>query len=204
MKLDILNENQSIMLPKLAIFDDFYLVGGTAIALQIGHRQSIDFDLFTNNDFQNSKIIEKLGNIGLSVSNILVDEVNQIQLIADSVKLTFLKFPFALEGVKNSEIGLKMPSLLYLSAMKAHTLGRRGKWKDYVDLYELLHIFSILEISGKTEQIFKNEYNAKLFFTQLGYFEDLDRSESVVFMPNFEKSDDEIRDFLLKKSIEIE
>ena len=64
MHLEVLNSNQNKLLPYLISFKrSFYLVGGTATALHIGYRQSIDFDLFTISSLKKSRIIQKLNNI---------------------------------------------------------------------------------------------------------------------------------------------
>jgi hypothetical protein len=73
-----------------------------------------------------------------------------------------------------------MPDLLTLAAMKFYAMGRRAKWKDYIDIYFLLNNhFSIEEVSKKAKQLFEGGYSEKLFRQQLSYFEDIDYSEPV-------------------------
>ncbi|KKP85746.1 MAG: hypothetical protein UR89_C0043G0001, partial [Candidatus Roizmanbacteria bacterium GW2011_GWA2_35_8] len=91
--------------------------------------------------------------------------------------------------------------ILTLGAMKAFALGRRAKWKDYVDLYFIFQKYSFQELIDKTNLIFKSEFNEKLFRTQLGYFEDIDHSEEIKYMTGFEKKDEEIKLFLEKISL---
>lgn len=85
--------------------------------------------------------------------------------------------------------------------MKAFALGRRAKWKDYVDLYFIFQKYSFQDLIGKTNLIFKSEFNEKLFRTQLGYFEDIDHSEEIEYLSGFEKNDDDIKIFLEKISL---
>ena len=67
--------------------------------------------------------------------------------------------------------------------MKAYALGRRSKWKDYVDLYFLLNNeFSISEISSCATQLYGDLFSEKLFRSQLCFFDDIDYSESVDFI----------------------
>ena len=85
--------------------------------------------------------------------------------------------------------------------MKSFALGRRAKWKDYVDLYFIFQKHSFQELMDKTNSIFKTEFNEKLFRIQLAYFEDIDYSEKINYMKGFEKKDDDIKQFLEKISL---
>lgn len=84
--------------------------------------------------------------------------------------------------------------------MKSFALGRRAKWKDYVDLYFIFQKHSFKELMDKTNNIFKTEFNEKLFRTQLAYFEDIDYSEKIDYIKGFEKEDEEIKKYLEKIS----
>ena len=97
-----------------------------------------------------------------------------------------------------------MPSLLSLSAMKAFALGRRAKWKDYVDLYFILNgYFDVKDISIEADRIFGQLFSEKLFYAQLAFHKDLDYSEPVEYMPGFEVEEQVIKDFLIDKSLNI-
>ena len=86
--------------------------------------------------------------------------------------------------------------------MKAFALGRRAKWKDYVDLYFIMRdYYSISEIIKKANQIFKKEFNEKIFRTQLAYFKDIDYSEAVIFMPGLEVNEEKIKQELIASCI---
>ncbi|MFN8256680.1 MAG: hypothetical protein U0W24_13365 [Bacteroidales bacterium] len=121
------------MLPFLSGFKgEFYLVGRTAIALHIGHRRSIDFDLFKEKNLNIKKILEKLSET--SFQYIITRRVfEQLNLVINNVKLTFFQYPYSILSNCEFEKTLKLPDLLTLAAMKAFAPGRRAKWKDYVD-----------------------------------------------------------------------
>ena len=74
---------------------------------------------------------------------------------------------------------ISMPSLLDLGAMKAFAMGKRSKWKDYVDMYFLLQRYSLNDISNRSSELFKAMFNKKLFRAQLKYFDDLNYDETV-------------------------
>jgi hypothetical protein len=191
------------MLPFIAQFRrSFYLVGGTAIALHVGHRRSIDFDLFRPSLFKKSQVKQKIMQAPYSKSSIFED-VGQLHFYVNDVKITFFTYPYLVEHpVKLGNI-ISMPTLLSLAAMKAFALGRRAKWKDYVDLYFLIkHFFSVDEISAEAERIFKEMFSDSLFRKQLAFHKDIDYSEAVEYMPGFSIPNDEIKAFLVEKSLE--
>jgi len=136
---EILTEEQIRSLPLLKSFSkDFGLVGGTAVALHIGHRRSIDFDLFTDKEFKNSSI-RKMIQKNFKIDNVIVDKLDEFSIIIKGVKFTFFHYPYKLSFSKKFNDIIKLPDLLTLAAMKAYTLGRRAKWKDYVDLYFIIN-----------------------------------------------------------------
>ena len=96
-----------------------------------------------------------------------------------------------------------MPNLLDLSAMKAYALGRRSKWKDYVDLYFILKdYFTIKQISDRTTDLFGQLFSEKLFRAQLSYFDDIDYSEAIEYLVQ-PIHVDEIKTFLIDKATDI-
>lgn len=139
---EILNNHQLQLLPLMAKFKrEYYLVGGTAIALHIGHRRSIDFDLFKQAPINHKRNLDKIisSEFSYAVTRRVYDQMN---LIVNDVKITFFQYPFDIITSQSYKQFFRMPSLLQLAAMKAYALGRRSKWKDYVDLY-FLFIFPI-------------------------------------------------------------
>ncbi len=197
---NILDKRQFELLQLIKIYSrNFYLVGGTAIALQIGHRRSIDFDLFSEKEIKSQNIKNNLRKNNLKYA-ILFEDSEQLHIILNEVKITFFHYPFNItSSVKYNNI-IKMPDLLTLSAMKAFALGGRNKWKDYVDLFFLLNKFNLNEVSLKACEIFGESFNPKLFRQQLAYFDDINYSEKVEYMisPIQEK---EIKEFLTEVAL---
>ncbi len=195
--LNILTENQLDLLPLISQFKrEYYLVSGTAIALQIGHRESIDFDLFKEKALRKSDIFSK---IRTKTKNIAhgYEDYNQLNLVVNSVKFTFFQYPYQIPRDVELKGIIKMPDLLTLAAMKAFESGKRAKWKDYVDLYFLLkYHFTINEISKNATEIFIVEFSEKLFKMQLGFFKGINYDEEVTFLIANPPSEVEIKDFL--------
>ena len=203
MHKEILTKEQSNLLPLIKIFfKDFGLVGGTAIGLYIGHRESIDFDLFTFDKFSNYSIKKALDNQNIAISNVFVNKKGEYTFLAGGVKFTFFKFPYQIQFINSFENIIHLPDLLTLASMKAFALGRRAKWKDYVDLYFMLKShYSIKEITIKSLEIFGKEFNEKIFRSQLSYFKDVDYSEQVIYKDGFAVSDEEIKKTLMEFSL---
>ena len=203
MHSEILNDKQKQLLPLLSQFRrEYYLVGGTAVALHIGHRRSIDFDLFKLSAINHKRNLEK---ISASPFEHLVTRrvTEQMNLIINDVKVTFFQYPFSVTPTDRYDNYFRLPSLLQLAAMKAYALGRRSKWKDYVDLYYLLsNHFTIPEISSAATKLFGELYSEKMFRSQLCYFDDVDYTEIVDYLTPNPPTDEEIKRKLTEISLQ--
>lgn len=199
---EILTKEQRSLLPLVAKFKhDFGLVGGTAIALHIGHRESIDFDMFSPDEFSNANIRAVFKRARKTIE-VLRADTGQFTFVVDGVHVTFFCYPYPIKYVKSLDAFARIPTLLTLAAMKAFALGKRSKWKDYVDLYFILKDFhTIGEISVEAEELFAGEFNGKLFRQQLSYFDDINYSESVVFKQGFEVPDEKIKRAITEYSL---
>lgn len=198
---EILTNEQLELLPLVKLFSEsFYMVEGTAIALFLGHRRSVDFDLFTNR-LDPFYVKNKLVNSSFNVENTIFESNLQLHFIINTVKFSFVEFPFRVSHPVWFKNIISMPELLDLAAMKAYALGSRAKWKDYVDFYFLLkYKFTIDKIARRATEIFGNYFNQKLFLEQLAYFEDIDYSETIEFTGEA-PSDEEIKKFLTEISL---
>ncbi|HPR32422.1 MAG TPA: nucleotidyl transferase AbiEii/AbiGii toxin family protein [Prolixibacteraceae bacterium] len=203
MHKEILNPDQLLLLDFVRQFKkEYFLVGGTAIALYIGHRRSIDFDLFKFQAIKPRSIIEKISVSGFPY--VVTRRVNeQLNVTINNVKFTFYQYPFKIAANQTWENIVRMPALLDLAAMKAYALGNRSKWKDYVDMYFLLKDhFSVEQISLQANMLYGQLFSKKLFIAQLSYFKDINYSEPVEFLCP-EVPDNEIKEFLIEKAIDI-
>jgi len=203
MHKEILSENQLELLPLVRQFiREYYLVGGTAVGLHLGHRRSIDFDLFKSGTIHPKNIISKISsfNFSYTITRRVTEQMNVTIL---DVKFTFFQYPFDIDAKSRFEDYLRLPELIDLAAMKAYALGRRSKWKDYVDLWYILkNRYSVEQISGRAGEIYSQLFSEKLFRAQLAYFQDIDYSEPVEYLiPAV--PEDEIKQFLIDKATDI-
>ena len=203
MHSEILNDRQVELLPLMAQFRrEYYLVGGTAIALYLGHRRSIDFDLFKPSTINHKRNLDKIA-AAPSPHTVTRRVAEQMNLIVNDVKVTFFQYPFPVEPTAKFETYFRLPSLIQLAAMKAYALGRRSKWKDYVDLYFLLRDhFTIAEITACATRLFGELFSEKMFRSQLCYFDDVDYTEAVDWLIPNPPTDDEIKQALTEIAVQ--
>jgi len=123
---------------------DTYLAGGTAVAVYLNHRVSIDIDLFTEKDFYSGPVISFIGqNHTIEVTN--VAERDTLLAIVDDVKLSLFKYPYPLVKplVTNKVSGIPLASPEDIAAMKVVAIAQRGIAKDFVDLMALMLAYEI-------------------------------------------------------------
>ena len=153
------------------LFSEFNLVGGTSLALQLGHRNSIDIDLFGNQDINQILFEEKIreyGKVEISQSskNILITKINDVKVDFVNYKYPLLKEFLVIDTIR-------MLSTQDIAAMKLNAIMGRGSRKDFIDLYFLLNEFSMKEILNFYTQKF-NDGSIFLVQKSLTYFQDAD------------------------------
>ena len=158
-------------LPELS---GFYLVGGTSLALQLGHRNSIDIDLFTHGDFDDNAIIELLR------SNYKTEEIfrrkNTIITLLDNIKTDFIKYDYPLISAPITEEGITYLSKEDIGAMKLHAIIQSGKrLKDFIDIYFLLQHFTMDQLIGFFVKKYSHS-NPLIALKAVTYFDDIDEN----------------------------
>ncbi len=160
---------------------NFYLAGGTALAMQIGHRQSIDFDFFTPDNFDTREIIHKLSSIGKF--ELFNESGNTINGALNNVRISFFsdKYPLIENTLDINYIRIANP--LDISVMKLEAISGRGSKKDFVDLYYILNIFPLNKLFEKYRQKYKLEIsNNYHLMKSLIYFEDAEQQPMPVMI----------------------
>jgi predicted nucleotidyltransferase component of viral defense system len=166
-------------LMSLPMLNSFYLVGGTALALQLGHRVSIDLDLFTPEPFDPNELIEKLSeksdfSVVSEGSAMVISTINDIKV--DFVKMSY---PILFPSILNEQV--RMLDIRDIAAMKLKAVTQRGSKKDFYDIYFLLQIMSLDEIIQLFKEKFK-QYEVFHVIKSLTYFEDAENNaDPVIF-----------------------
>lgn len=156
---------------------DFYLAGGTALALHLGHRESIDLDFFSVSDFSLEKLKQAISSIGRYT---LTDEGDgTLDGILDGVKLTFLRYDYPLLYPLVDSDGVKLADERDIAAMKIDAISSRGSRKDFIDLYFLLKKYPLSEILSFFERKYSHiDYNRMHLLKSLSYFVDAENDAS--------------------------
>src|ERR1035438_9798432 len=130
MHKEILTTTQIELLDIIKLFKrKYYMVGGTAIALHIGHRYSIDFDMFTYAALNKKTIKSSFDKFRGLKKTLIWESGDQIHYNINDIKLTFYQYPYQMEAPDLFEDIIKMPTLLDLAGMQELVLGGRAKWK---------------------------------------------------------------------------
>ena len=170
-----------------AFKERFALAGGTAIMLHIGHRLSYDFDCFSEKELPQDLLRTIRMVFGPKITP-LVDTGDILTVkTADGVELTFVFHPYKPLQKTIPTDSIPLFHLDDLAANKAYTIGRRGAWRDYVDLFFLLQSkrYSLLQVIDLAKKKFAGEFNEKLLLEQLTYFDDVTIVDTVFLKESY-------------------
>lgn len=166
---EVFTKKTAFFFPHLFQFQNFYLAGGTALALQIGHRVSVDFDLFSFRELS-PNLLQKIKKVFAGSKMTLTYRApEQLNLLIDGVKFTFFHFPYPLVTPLVRYKKVPLASIRELAAMKAFAIGKRLAYKDYVDWYFLLkeEYVRLSSVIRLTKEKFHGDFNDRLFLGQL-------------------------------------
>ena len=179
MHWEVIDKNRYDILKKVIetiSLEEFYLAGGTALALQTGIRESFDFDFFVQTEFDENLLIQELEKLG--ELEVTVCRKGTVHVILNSIQFTFLYFEnnlvadkIMVEYIK----GLYLASIRDIAIMKLIAISQRGTKKDFFDLYYVCNNFNITikDILNMLEQKYDgNKINYAHIIQSLAYFED--------------------------------
>lgn len=177
-----------------SIFSSVRLVGGTALALQYGHRSSVDLDFFGTFDADAEEVKQVLRKYG---SLQVIKETPTIKLyVLDGVKIDIVDYKYAWIDATVEDCNLRLASPKDIAAMKVNAIEGRGTKKDFIDIYFLLQHYTLDEILS----FYQKKYPECSIFRALmsmSYFEDADPQ----FMPRMFSpvAWDEIKSYIVDK-----
>lgn len=179
--MEPVNLHQEVVEPKLwslliqlcaePVVQNFHLVGGTALALRLRHRRSLDIDMFCTESFD-SRYLAKVLADKLPVER-CYSESDTIYAVIGGIKVELISHIYPLLKPVQSIQGIRIASLPDLAAMKLNAISGRGLRKDFYDLAALLDVYSLDEILG----FFQSKYatgDLWHLLKSLSYFEDAD------------------------------
>ncbi len=155
---------------------EFYLAGGSATALQLGHRISGDLDFFTPESFSVRDLLQELSTI--QKPQVRQEEPGTLTVIVENIPISFFEYETKLLKPPVSFESIRIASLLDIALMKIITIGQRGARRDFVDLYYILQNEKwplkglLARIPEKYPQI---DFPSYLFIRALGFFDDAEK-----------------------------
>ncbi len=159
----------------------FSLVGGTALALRYGHRNSIDLDLFSHIKFDPESIEEAIRNE--FKKDFFTESGHQkigLFCYIQKIKVDIIHYPFQLVSPVKNKNGIRIYSDADIAAMKIQAMLGRGKKKDFWDLYELLQHYSLQQLIDWHKQKYPSQMLAISIPNAITYFVDADDSDTPV------------------------
>jgi len=198
--LELLDENQLKVFKTLKAFKkNAVLAGGTALALQLNHRYSFDFDLFQIKPVHPKDI--SLLNKTLDIEKIVFKSSDMVTLkLKDGVNFSLVYYWFKPLFPKIDAGPLLLFDYRDIALDKANTIGHRATWRDYFDLFYILknRLYTIDEIKINAKKKFGIEFSFEHFLSQLTYYDDLDEF-NLKFVDRL-YSKEEIRNFLIQEA----
>ena len=175
---NIFDEDRYKLLKKISevvSIDNYYMIGGTALSLQLGLRESYDFDFCVKNDFNNELLLKELKSIG--DIEVIQNQKGTCDVLLNGVQVSFFYYPNKVikDFVTVEEMPkLKLASILDIAAMKLVAIGGRGAKKDFFDLYNIIEKCNI-NVDELVNGLIKkcgNNVNYVSIIMGLSYFED--------------------------------
>lgn len=162
--------------------EGFYLAGGTALALYLGHRKSVDIDLFSNTGFDAAVLLEILQQdfpyrLFFTASNTLKGTINDVKVDILAHRYGLLGPPRLIDGVSV----LTEPDII---AMKLNAISISGqRSKDFVDIFYLLPKYELKDMLGFYQEKYKQQ-NDTFILKSLIWFDDVDLADWPVMVDN--------------------
>lgn len=170
-------------MPSFQVFKkDFYLAGGTALALFLGHRISVDFDFFNPKDFDPETVFQRLKKVtpGHGIRKIQ-EEKNTLTVIIDGeVKISFFGYAYPLLKKTLDEKQFRLASMEDIACMKLSAILGRSSYKDFVDIYYILHHIDLWKLLLLAEKKFQDT-DVSIFMKSLVYFDEVEE-EPIQFL----------------------
>jgi hypothetical protein len=142
--LEVLEAGQHAVLQRMAApvaNEGFYLGGGTAIALHLGHRKSVDLDWFSFERVEDPRrLVGRLRDEGVAIENAQTER-GTVHGAVDGVRVSLLEFRYALLAPVERFDGIPIAALDDLAPMKLSVIAQRGTRRDFVDIHALVQEF---------------------------------------------------------------
>lgn len=189
-RLEIFNSNQAKVFPKLSFLtrDGFYLAGGTALSLQLGHRTSLDFDFYNPKHFDAKELYNKIEKQFGEDAQKTGEEKDTLFCRISKTECSFFWYQYPLIKKTVKVQGVTLASIEDIAAMKLIAVSHRPAKRDYLDIFFLLQKFTLDDMFSYVSKKYPN-FNPYFALRALTYFEDikeeLEQRAIKIVSPNF-------------------
>jgi len=158
--------------------EDFYLVGGTALAIHLGHRLSIHLDFFTGESFSEDAVLQRIeSELAPAVVTTFGRAENTLNLSVEGVKVDILRYAYPLIEQPRQVDGYQLLEISDIAAMKLAAITKRGSKKDFFDIAVLLRDRPLDKLLDYYSQKFPT-HKPFMVIRSLGYFDDAEQARS--------------------------
>lgn len=161
-------------LKETSVLENFYLAGGTGLALQVGHRKSVDLDFFSRESFNEDLLLQRVQN--LSDFALVSKDAQTLHAEIRDVKVSFLGFSYPLLFPFNEFLGVNVADAREIACMKVNAISGRGTRRDFIDLYVASQEYGL----GQIMEWFKEKYTQARYsmvhvLKSLTYFDEAEK-----------------------------
>jgi len=157
-----------------SLAEDFYLAGGTGLALQSGHRRSVDLDFFSDKLFDEELLVHKLGGAdGFSVAS---KAASTLHTGIGGVKVSFLGYPYPVLFPFLFFLGVRLADARDIACMKVSAIASRGTRRDFIDLYVVSQAYGLASLLALFKEKYSQaNYSAIHVLKSLTFFDEAER-----------------------------
>jgi hypothetical protein len=162
------------LLKSVPLVPSFYLAGGTALALHLGHRRSIDLDFFSVEPMDEEALLRDLR--GLSRLSVIAKDRQTLELHLCNTKVSFMSYPYPLLFPPKSFMDIEVADPRDIACMKMSAIAGRGTKRDFIDLYFVSKKYQLVDLMDLFGQKYREvDYNIVHILKSLTFFEDADK-----------------------------
>jgi hypothetical protein len=183
-------------LKSVSLGPSFYLAGGTGLALQLGHRRSIDLDFFCIDPIDEEALLRDLH--ALPRLSVVAKEKQTLELHLYDTKVSFMSYPYPLLFPLQSFMDIDVADPRDIACMKMSAIASRGSKRDFMDLYAISKQHQLADLMDFFNQKFRQiQYNTVHILKSLTFFEDADKDPHPELLT--EVSWDEVKHFFVQE-----
>lgn len=189
------------VLKNIDLIQQFYLAGGTALALQLGHRRSIDLDFFISEFSDPENLLHAVGALRPKVIH---QTPGTMDLLINDVKVSFIEYRYPLLEVKQVYDEVALASIRDIACMKVSAISSRGSKKDFVDLAVILEHVTLEHVLEDFAKKFESvQYETLHLLKSLVYFDDAEKDPDPDFLtgPSWEDTKKSIQDVVKRLNL---